>query len=199
MPTKKRTPFQLQSKVRSLTGGERERCKARTGWVLALSRSDTQTLRERLLADPSLASTPCHLTGLSPVHWAVRRNNRQLLSLLIKEFRVSPNTRSRAGLTPLHLAAIYNRREIYQDLLALHGADPSMVDYSGTTAAAYLENVLGYGSNNKGINKMWQDLAMDIQSYQKKCFDEEQKYQKNYRQQEQKCFEGMKKRHSIAF
>ena len=84
MPTKKRTPFQPQSKVRSLTGGERERSKARTGWVVALSRADTDTVRERLLREPGLASTPCHLTGLAPIHWAVRRNNTSLLSLLIR-------------------------------------------------------------------------------------------------------------------
>ena len=89
--------------------------------------------------------------------------------------------------------------EMYRDLLTLHGADPAITDYSGTTAGAYLENSLGYGSNNKGINKMWQDLAVDIQNYQRKCFDEEQKYQKNCRQQDPRCFEGIKKRHSIAF
>ena len=84
MPTKKRTPFQPQSKVRSLTGGERERSKARTGWVLALSRSSSQEVRERLAREPGLASTPCHLTGLAPIHWAVRGNNTSLLGLLIR-------------------------------------------------------------------------------------------------------------------
>ena len=112
---------------------------------------------------------------------------------------MSPNSRSRTGYSPLHYAAIYNRREIYRDLLSIHGADPHIVDYSGTTAAAYLENVLGYGSNNKGINKVWQDLALDVQNYQKQCFDEQQKYQRNCRQQDQRCFEGIKQRHSIGF
>ena len=109
MPAKKR------SKVRSLTGGERERSKARTAWLLALSRSDTEAVRERPLTEPGLASTPCHLTGLSPCHWAVKRNNRPLLSLLVTEYGASPNTRARAGgHTPLHMAAIYNRREMYR-------------------------------------------------------------------------------------
>ena len=70
--------------MRSLTGGERERSKARTGLVLALSRSDTESVRERLVREPGLAATPCHLTGLAPIHWAVRRNNSALLSLLIR-------------------------------------------------------------------------------------------------------------------
>ena len=73
-----------------------------------------------------------------------------------------------------------------------------MVDYSGRTAEFYIENSLGYGANNKGINKMWRDLAVDIQNYQKKCFDEEQKNQKNYKPQDPRCFEGIKKRHSIT-
>ena len=112
---------------------------------------------------------------------------------------MSPNSRSRTGYSPLHYAAIYNRMEIYRDLLTIHGADPNILDYSGTTPAAYLENVLGYGSNNKGINKVWQDLALDLSDYQRQCFDEEQKYLRNCRQQDQRCFEGIKKRHSIGF
>ena len=96
MPTKKR------SAVRSLTGGERERSKARTAWLLALSRTDLEAVRKRLATEPSLASTPCHLTGLYPFHWAVKRNNVGLVRLLVREYGASPNTRSRAeGHTPV--------------------------------------------------------------------------------------------------
>ena len=80
--------------MRSLTGGERERSKASTGRVLALSRSDTDTVRERLGNQPALASTPCHLTGLSPIHWAVQRNNNTLISLLIRSELRSGQVRS---------------------------------------------------------------------------------------------------------
>ena len=42
MNTKKRKPFQPATKVRALTGGERERSKANVQWILALSRNDVE-------------------------------------------------------------------------------------------------------------------------------------------------------------
>ena len=42
MHKKKRKPFQPQTKVRALTGGERERSKDHVRWILALSRNDIQ-------------------------------------------------------------------------------------------------------------------------------------------------------------
>ena len=143
----------------------------------------------------------CHYTGLSPIHWAVKHNNRDLVKMLVKDYNVSPDFHSRAGSTPLHLAATYGRREIYNDLLHEYGADPRIVDFSGQKAEAYIDD-LGHGSNNKGINKIWQDLAMDIQAFQRKCFEDQQrriKDQRNGNGKDPKCFEGMKKRHSIGF
>ena len=198
MNTKKRKPFQPQTKVRSLTCGERDRSKDHVRWILSLSRNDSEGITQRLLADPSLALVGCHFTGLSPIHWAVKHNNRDLVRMLVKEYNVNPDMRSRAGSTPLHLAATYGRREIYNDLLHEYGADPRMVDFSGQKAEAYIDD-LAHGSNNQGINKIWQDLAIDIEAFQRKHFEEEQRRSKEMRngKQEPKCFEGMKRRQSI--
>ena len=106
--------------------------------------------------------------------------------------------KSKSGYTALHYAAIYGRRELYKDLLVSYEADPTIVDFSGCKPDAYLDNNLGHGSNNKGMNKMWQDLAVDIQNYQRQCFEEQQKDQRNGKA-DPKCFEGIKKRHSIGF
>ena len=199
MQKKKRKPFQPQTQVRSLTGGERERSKDHIRWILALSRNDTDTIYQRLSENPSLALISCHYTGLSPIHWAVKNNNRSLVKKLVTDYNVSPDIYSRSGSSPLHLAAIYGRREIYNDLIHLLGANPKVVDFSGQRAEAYIDD-LGHGSNNKGINKIWQDLAMDIQTFQRKCFkDQEQRNREQRNGKDPKCFEGMKKRHSIAF
>ena len=121
--------------------------------------------------------------------------------MLVKDFQVNPNIQTRGGSTPLHMAATYGRREIYNDLLHEHGADPNIVDYAGNKAISYVDN-LAHGANNKGINKIWQDLAIDIQEFQRKCFEDQQKRCKDTRNgqpKDPKCFEAMKKRHSIGF
>ena len=134
-----------------------------------------QSVEGKLKANPDLANTLCHYSGLrqddpwwccvggmvrggycclglsislfslnddfcSLVHWAVKHNNRRLLERwkfivifivvafwviwwypkidhcdhsavpsLLTEYKVNPNSRSRAGQTPLHIAAIYGR------------------------------------------------------------------------------------------
>merc|ERR1719206_1281913 len=90
--------------------------------------------------------------------------------MLVTDYNVSPDIYSRAGTSPLHLAATYGRREIYNDLIHQLGANPKVVDFSGQRAEAYIDD-LGHGSNNKGINKIWQDLAMDIQTFSLKCLN----------------------------
>jgi len=184
-------------KSRSLTGCERERSKQNISWIISLSKNDTEKISAKLTETPGLASIICHLTGLAPLHWAVRHNNKKLVQALLRDYNVSPNQKSKSGYTPLHYAAIYGRREVYKLLLDLK-ADPNIFDFSGMKASAYIDNNLGYGANNKGMNKMWQDLAVDVQNYQKQCFDEQNKDIKANKQ-EQKCFEGIKKRHSIGF
>ena len=58
MLTKKRKPFQIQVKHRTLTGGERERSKANISWLLALSRNDM----EAIMAGLSRHSVRTHAT-----------------------------------------------------------------------------------------------------------------------------------------
>ena len=86
MPSKfnKRKPFQLQAKSKTLTGGERERSKQNIAWILALSKNDTQKIREKLTINPSLANIVCHFTGLAPIHWAVKHNNHDLVKVLLR-------------------------------------------------------------------------------------------------------------------
>ena len=43
-----------------------------------------------------------------------------------------------------------------------------------------------------------QDLAVDIQSYQARCFEEQQRQQQQHRKAVE-CFDGRKKRHSLGF
>ena len=117
--------------------------------------------------------------------------------MFVREYNVSPNMKSSTGYTPLHIAAIYGRVHLYKELIGLYNADPAIADFTGLKSEAYLDTNLGYGANNKGMRKMWQDLALDIQSYQKQCFEEQQKHQRNPK--DPKCFEGIKKRHSIGF
>ena len=75
-----------RSKVSSktLTGCERERSKANISWLLDLSRGDVAAVRSKLAASPALATTVCHLTGLAPVHWAVKHDNKELVRLLFR-------------------------------------------------------------------------------------------------------------------
>ena len=84
--------------------------------------------------------------------------------------------------------------------MAEFGADARPVDSSGRTPEYYIESQAGadHGDNSKGINKVWQDLAIDIQEFQRKCFEDEQRHRRDIRS-DPKCFEGMKKRHSIGF
>ena len=117
---------------------------------------------------------------------------------LNREYSVSPNMRSSSGYTALHYAALYGRRELYNELIIEHEADKNIVDFSGVKPEFYLENNFGHGPNNKGINKSWQDLALDLQNYHKQCFEESQREQRNGKQ-DPKCFEGIKKRHSIGY
>ena len=197
MPTKKRKPFQPLLKHKTLTGGERERSKASISWLLALSRNDMETIMAGLTRDPGLASAICHLTGLGPIHWAVKHDNRALVTILIRDYSISPNMRSRQGYTPLHYAALYNRRDLYKELVVLHLADPSIVDFSGLRSDAYLETNLG--ANSRGMTKVWQDLALDVEQHKKHCHEQQQIRNQKSSKQDPKCFEGIKKRHSIGF
>ena len=83
------------------------------------------------MAEPHLAASVCHYTGLAPIHWAVKHNNRRLVDLLLTHLGVAVDQVSRAGHTPLHLAAIYGRRELYSDLLSKYKAGPAIRDFSG--------------------------------------------------------------------
>ena len=80
-----------RSKVSSktLTGCERERSKANISWLLDLSRGDVAAVRSKLAASPALATTVCHLTGLAPVHWAVKHDNKELVRLLFRNTNIS--------------------------------------------------------------------------------------------------------------
>ena len=80
-----------RSKVSSktLTGCERERSKANISWLLDLSRGDVAAVRSKLTASPALATTVCHLTGLAPVHWAVKHDNKELVRLLFRNINIS--------------------------------------------------------------------------------------------------------------
>jgi len=169
-------------------------------WVLALSRDDP-TVTVRLAEDPSLATASCHFTGLSPIHWAVKHNNRNLLHSLLTDYSVSPDSVCRAGYTPLHLAAIYGRREIYNDLLEKYRANSTVKDFSGQVASVHLElGHSGFGANCRGINRIWQDLALDIQSYQAECFEQQRNPRHVRRNNANKeHFDGRKKRHSLGF
>ena len=47
-------------------------------------------------------------------------------------------------------------------------------------------------------SRLLQDLAVDIQSYQARCFEEQQQQQQQHRKAVE-CFDGRKKRHSLGF
>ena len=83
-PGNKRKPFQPKSKNKVLTGGERERSKQNISWILCLSKNETEKVVSRLESTPELSSSVCHLTGLAPLHWAVKHNNKSLVKLLIR-------------------------------------------------------------------------------------------------------------------
>ena len=80
----KRKPFQPMIKSRSLTGCERERSKQNISWIISLSKNDTEKILAKLTETPGLASIICHLTGLAPLHWAVRHNNKKLVQALLR-------------------------------------------------------------------------------------------------------------------
>jgi hypothetical protein len=82
-------------------------------------------------ADPTLRSSQ----GRAPLYVAAERGNCNLLTLLIKGFRVNPNlstTTERHGGGALHIAAMFNKPNAVHHLLQL-GADPMQRDRNGRT------------------------------------------------------------------
>jgi len=80
--------------------------------------------------------------GMTALHWAVDRGHEDLVKLLLTEFKANINAQDGDGSTPLHYAAMCEHLPLISALLQ-HGADPTIEDDTGETAAAAVRQVKG--------------------------------------------------------
>ncbi|GAB6022683.1 hypothetical protein CHUAL_006777 [Chamberlinius hualienensis] len=99
------------------------------------------------------------VTDSTILHLAVRKSNKELISMLIDDFNMDINTINKQNLTPLHVASIYSNKEIIE-MLIHYKANINAVDEDGMNAlhfaAAYNETDV--------IKTLIDDYKLDINS-----------------------------------
>jgi hypothetical protein len=110
--------------------------KTKSGWslpnVYAFARSgDVPNLRKALNkliqreGNSSCINRKCVATGRSILHEAAAYGNKDIIELMVVEFKADIQSRTVMGHdSPLHLAAMHNRRNICFWLITKYGADP---------------------------------------------------------------------------
>ncbi len=74
-------------------------------------------------------------TGRTPLVYAVLKNNKQLVDLLLRQ-GANPNIAGKDGITPLMYAVLKSKEEL-ADLLLQHGANLNITDKDGVTPLMY--------------------------------------------------------------
>ncbi|MEN6358179.1 MAG: ankyrin repeat domain-containing protein [Armatimonadota bacterium] len=96
----------------------------------AAARGDLARVQELVNADPALVNSQ-DISGATPLHWAVDRNQRTMADLLIA-LGANINAKKKNGVTPTHIAAGEGRIEILELLLS-RNADVNVKDNYGRT------------------------------------------------------------------
>lgn len=107
--------------------------------------------------------------GTTPLHWAVRNENVELVDALIRA-KAAVAAADRYGVTPLHIATGLANNAIAQRLLAA-GADPNAIDQSGETllslairssAPDVLNSLIDKGANVNAKFGPWDSTALMV-------------------------------------
>ncbi len=91
-----------------------------------------------LLLGSGARTNDTDIYGWSNLMHAVEQRRTEVVAVLLKSTGVDVNARSVDGVTALHRAAALGLSEIAALLLA-HGADPTITDPRGRTAADYAQ------------------------------------------------------------
>lgn len=96
----------------------------------AAARGDLARVQDLVNSDHSLLNSQ-DISGATPLHWAVDRNQRTMVELLIA-LGADVNARKKNGVTPVHVAAGEGRNDILELLLS-RNADIDAKDNYGRT------------------------------------------------------------------
>ncbi|MCE5323900.1 phosphodiester glycosidase family protein [bacterium] len=96
----------------------------------AAASGDLARVQELVNDDPTLVNSQ-DVSGATPLHWAVDRNQRAMVDLLIA-LGANINAKKKNGVTPTHIAAGEGRNEILEILLT-RSADVNAKDNYGRT------------------------------------------------------------------
>jgi len=102
----------------------------------AIQQGDVDAVRRFRDDHQRTVIAPIH--GVTALHWAVFRNQREIFELLLNDF-ADVNVRDHRGLTPLIYAVRYGHREFVQFLLLNRDVDLEAVDNAGRTARDWAE------------------------------------------------------------
>ncbi|CUS10190.1 unnamed protein product [Tuber aestivum] len=97
--------------------------------------SGNTTLLKTLLSKGANANLKDSLHGWTSLHQAVHSENYPAIETLLENTPLTLNSRSSFGETTLHIAATLRSPRMCQFLLS-HNADPTLRDFSGSTALA---------------------------------------------------------------
>ena len=96
---------------------------------------DLKKIQEHLQSDISILNQTS-LTGESPLHIAVKRNNIQLCIILLEK-KIDYNAKNFVGLTPLMMSCKYKNPAVTKLLLQQDSIQVNTKDISGKTAPMY--------------------------------------------------------------
>jgi ankyrin repeat protein len=82
-------------------------------------------------ADPNVSANYTLESGLTPLHWAVRRRLTSTAKLLLEK-GTNSNAKDNSGYTPLHYAVLRRDPQMVE-LLPQHGANPNIRNKYGDT------------------------------------------------------------------
>lgn len=74
------------------------------------------------------------------LHWAVQKENYNMVKILIEKHGFDVNSKSKLGLTPLHIACCHNNIEMVK-LLVEKGADVNARDNDGDMPIDYADTM----------------------------------------------------------
>jgi len=107
----------------------------------AVQQGNAQRVREILTEDPRLVNMKDE-TGRTPLHWAARSQNLDIMVLLLDQ-GADVNAQDDNGIAALHSLVVRGNKEGVE-LLLRNGADVNIVDTEGTPPLAYTMNYFIY-------------------------------------------------------
>ncbi|CAH8640406.1 unnamed protein product [Schistosoma haematobium] len=111
-------------------------------WWMAVIDCRVADMKRLLGINPKLANWADPVNGWTALHYAAKFGKINCLKLLINQYHVNVNTRSRNGRTPLHIAVVHSQHVVIRALVDDFKADPALMDFSGYFPYMLLENNL---------------------------------------------------------